>query len=397
MDSISKDLKRQNQTSTISYIYEYQIDTTSTKKESKSFPDKRINEVIAKLLSSEEDSDNKIQLQYIDSTFSAELSERDIIIEYYLELYDNKTKEVIERTSEKFPNDNNLIISDILVTVNKSKYVRVISTNRNQIILYHIGWSGLLSILLFILVMVCFVYMLTTIFKQKQLSEIKNDFINNMTHELKTPISTVSAIVESMQSFGVLEDKEKAQKYLALSKKELTRLSGLVEKVLNMAREEKAPAKMVKEKISLTEMMCNNIKTGQHIKQNNKKVTLYTETQENANHLYADRFHINNVLQNLVENSIKYSNDDVEIFIKSTRIKKHIYITVSDNGIGIPHKYQAKIFDKFYRVPTGDIHNVKGFGLGLHYVKSIIEKHQGRIEIKSEVNKGTTFTIILPS
>lgn len=398
LDSISELLKQKNQTSTISYIYKYHIDSNRIKEKikSKSSPDKRINEIIAKLLSSEEDSDNKIQLQYIDSIFSAELSERNIIIEYYLELYDNKTKEVIERTSEKYSNENNITLSDTYVTVNKKRSIRLICTNWNQIILYHIGWSGLLSILLFILVMVCFVYMLTTIFKQKQLSEIKNDFINNMTHELKTPISTVSAIVESMQSFGVLEDKEKAQKYLALSKKELTRLSGLVEKVLNMAREEKAPAKMVKEKISLTEM-CNNIKTGQHIKQNNKKVTLYTEIQEDANHLYADRFHINNVLQNLVENSIKYSNDDVEIFIKSTRIKKHIYITVSDNGIGIPHKYQAKIFDKFYRVPTGDIHNVKGFGLGLHYVKSIIEKHQGRIEIKSEVNKGTTFTIILPS
>jgi two-component system phosphate regulon sensor histidine kinase PhoR len=198
-----------------------------------------------------------------------------------------------------------------------------------------------------------------------------------------------------MQNFGVLEDKEKTNKYLGVSQKELGRLSGLVEKVLNMAREEREPLKMSPEELNMREV-CDNIVNSQSIKQAEKEITFDVKITEEAEKLNADRFHMVNVMQNLIENSLKYSDNPVIIRIVCERKQDFLSISVSDNGIGIPKKHQGKVFDQFYRVPTGDVHNVKGFGLGLHYVRNIVEKHGGKISLISEVGKGSTFTINLP-
>lgn len=363
-----------------------------------SIPDKiefRLKEMIGKLLMADKTSNKQINLSRIDSLFALELQARDIELDYFLEVYDHLSGKVAVKSDRTSTNKAYLTSRNIPATLSGDKSVRVVCTNLSQVIMTQVGWGGVASALLFVLIMSCFVYMLKTIFKQKQLSQIKTDFINNMTHELKTPISTVSAIVESMQRFGVLNDRDKAMKYLDVSQNELGRLTGLVEKVLNMAREERTPMKINREEIDVREI-CENIINSQTIKQEEKNVKFLLDIDDEASKIHADRFHMVNVIQNLLENSIKYSGDQVTISIICKRQKEGVKLLLRDNGIGISKKHQTKVFEQFYRVPTGDVHNVKGFGLGLHYVKNIVEKHGGKVYLQSEINKGSTFTIILP-
>ena len=370
-----------------------------------SIPDKiefRLKEMVGTILSNEQNNPQPINLNLIDSFLRDELSQREIDVEYRLEVYD-RIDDKVEMVLHNVPswNDNTtfrvFLNHDVPATIIGDKAIRL-TTLDNVKQLFNspvVKGSLLATLVLLILIISSYFYMLKTIFDQKKLSTIKNDFINNMTHELKTPIATVSAIVESMQNFGVLDDREKTNKYLGVSQKELGRLSGLVEKVLNMAREEREPLKMNPEELNFREI-CDNIINSQKIKQEEKDVSFDVKIDEEAEKLFADRFHVVNVMQNLIENSIKYSGDSVIIRIECQRNKEYVKISVSDNGIGIPKKHQAKVFDKFYRVPTGDIHNVKGFGLGLHYVRNIIEKHSGKIGLSSEAGRGSTFTINLP-
>ena len=179
-----------------------------------------------------------------------------------------------------------------------------------------------------------------------------------------------------------------------ISANELERLSGLVEKVLNMAREERKPAIMNKETVNLYEL-CDSIVNAHKIKKHSKQVNFELSSSGTCQ-LMADRFHLVNLIQNLIENSIKYSKEEVDISLTCKENVDSVELKIKDNGIGISKKYQSRIFDQFYRVPTGDIHNVKGFGLGLHYVKSIVEKHQGTIQVQSLLKKGTTFIIKFP-
>jgi two-component system phosphate regulon sensor histidine kinase PhoR len=370
-----------------------------------SIPEKvefRLREILGTLLSNGKINQEQIKLELIDSLLQEELKKREIDIDYKLQIYDSKLDK-LEREINTAPALNTLkgvnvfMEYEVPVTIMGDKEVRltVIDNVKHMFSSPVVKGSLLATLGLLLLVVSSYFYMLKTIFDQKKLSEIKNDFINNMTHELKTPIATVSAIVESMQNFGVLEDKEKTNKYLGVSQKELGRLSGLVEKVLNMAREEREPLKMSPEELNMREV-CDNIVNSQSIKQAEKEITFDVKITEEAEKLNADRFHMVNVMQNLIENSLKYSDNPVIIRIVCERKQDFLSISVSDNGIGIPKKHQGKVFDQFYRVPTGDVHNVKGFGLGLHYVRNIVEKHGGKISLISEVGKGSTFTINLP-
>jgi signal transduction histidine kinase len=236
--------------------------------------------------------------------------------------------------------------------------------------------------------------MLSTILRQKKLSEIKNDFINNMTHELKTPIATVSAAVEAMLSFGALENAQKTQLYLNVSRNELQRLSDLVEKVLHMAVEEKKELELHPEPVNLSELI-KDIVTHQQLKAS-KPVQFEVDLPSEIPPVYVDRLHMANTINNLIDNAIKYSHEQVTIRIKSYVEAQGWLLSVQDTGIGIPKPYQQAIFDRFFRVPTGDLHQVKGFGLGLSYVKQVVEKHGGQIEVHSEPAQGSEFTLRFP-
>jgi len=363
-----------------------------------SIPEKfefRIKEMVASMLSSEMSGGFKANIQRIDSLFTNELLDREIELPYNIEQLTRQDSTFVSSTSISYDTINSLKTRSFQTDIMGNERLRVRILNEQEVILERMLTGVLASLILILFVLICFIYMLLTIFKQKKLSQIKSDFINNMTHELKTPIATVSAIVESMQSFGVLDDNEKTQKYLTVSQTELGRLSGLVEKVLNMAREEREPLQMHIEELNFREI-CDNIINSQKMKQEEKEVSFDLKIDEEAERLKVDRFHMVNVMQNLIENSIKYSGNPVHIKIECQRKPDFIQISVSDNGNGIHKKHQAKVFDQFYRVPTGDVHNVKGFGLGLHYVRNIIEKHSGKIGLSSEAGRGSTFTINLP-
>jgi signal transduction histidine kinase len=261
-------------------------------------------------------------------------------------------------------------------------------------ILKKMSWLLVGSVLLLVLTTGCFLYMLSTILQQKKLSEVKNDFINNMTHELKTPLATVSAAVEGMLSFGALQDAQKTQLYLNISKNELQRLSDLVEKVLNIAVEEKKEFVLMPEPLKPSGLIKEIV--AQYQLKAPKPVDFIVDVPEDEPVVQVDRMHMANTLNNLIDNAIKYSYERVTICIRSYRSGNSWCLLVKDSGIGIPKSYQQAIFDRFFRVPTGDLHQVKGFGLGLSYVKQVVEKHGGQIEVASEPSQGSEFMLKFP-
>ncbi|WP_020599491.1 sensor histidine kinase [Spirosoma panaciterrae] len=259
-------------------------------------------------------------------------------------------------------------------------------------LLGRMGWLLGSSVFLLLLTTGCFLFMLSTILRQKKLAEVKNDFINNMTHELKTPIATVTAAVEAMQHFGALADPNKTEKYLSISETNLHRLSDLVEKVLNLAVEEKRELVLHPEAINLYGLTAELIAS--HQVKAIKSVTFEVDIPADAV-ITVDRIHFGNALNNLIDNAIKYSHERVHIRLAYRPNEPGWQLSVTDNGIGIARTYQSVIFDRFFRVPTGDLHPVKGFGLGLAYVRQVVERHGGRIQVQSEPGKGSEFSIIL--
>ena len=253
----------------------------------------------------------------------------------------------------------------------------------------------LLSLLLVAFVIFCFIYIIRTFIEQKKLAELKDDFINNMTHELKTPIATITVAIEGMQKFNALNDSEKTQRYLQVSRNELSRLNNLVSKVLDIATFENKKVELQKEAVHLNNLIDEVMIAEQH---KTAKTVQYSFSPLNLDDtVWVDRVHIRNMIGNIIDNAVKYSKDPVEVTIKAVKTGKTVVISVKDNGIGIPAAHLDQIFDKFHRVPTGNVHNVKGTGLGLSYVKYIVEAHGGAITVKSEVGKGTEFTINLPA
>ena len=273
----------------------------------------------------------------------------------------------------------------------------------SHLFIYHKGklllqktWVVLLSsILLIVIILACFAYALHIIFNQKKMSEIKNDFVNNMTHELKTPISTVSLALEALVNFDVKNDDQRSLKYLDISRKEIRRLSTMVEKVLNVAIYERGEINLRKEHHQLNDLVEEVVETIS-MQVQKKNGILHCELNANPDVVFVDRVHFSNLLYNLIDNSNKYFIDKPEITIRTKNNHEGIVLEVTDKGIGISKEDLSRIFEKFYRVPTGNVHNVKGYGLGLSYVKDIVDMHGGKLEVESEKNMGTKFMIYLP-
>jgi len=251
-----------------------------------------------------------------------------------------------------------------------------------------------LSLLLIVFCIYCFNYIIKTIITQRKLAELKDDFINNMTHELKTPIATMTVAIEGLQKFNALSDPEKTQRYLQTSRNELNRLNDIVSKVLNVAAFESGEIRLVKESVNINELVNDVISTEQF--KTGKKVGINYENKDNIQSVNADKLHLRSVLVNLVDNAIKYSDEPVNISITCYKEGNNAVLSVKDNGRGIPPAHTKQVFDKFHRVPSGNIHNVKGTGLGLSYVKYIVEAHGGNVGLKSELNAGSEFIVSIP-
>jgi two-component system phosphate regulon sensor histidine kinase PhoR len=243
--------------------------------------------------------------------------------------------------------------------------------------------------------MLLFSFSIRTIYRQKKLSEVKNDFINNMTHELKTPIATISLACEALNDPDMRGSEKALGTYVGMINEENKRLGVLVENVLRTAIFEQGEMQLRKEKIDLHAIIRQVIRNIE-IQVRKRKGEIITHLDASDPVVEGDSLHITNVIYNLIDNAIKYSADTprVEVFTRDGIAE--IAIAFRDNGIGISRENQKRIFEKLYRVPTGNIHNVKGFGLGLSYVKGVIEKHGGSVDVSSELKKGSTFTIHIP-
>lgn len=253
---------------------------------------------------------------------------------------------------------------------------------------------GVSAMVIFILI-ISFYYTIATISKQKKLSVIKNDFISNMTHEFKTPISTISLASEMLNDDTIVKTPEKQQRFVKMIRDENKRLSILVESILQTSILDKGEFKLKRSDINVHDIIDLAIQNTQLlIDQRQGKIT--KELNASNSMINADKVHLTNIIFNLIDNAIKYTKDSPDIVITTSDVLDGIKISIKDNGIGISKENQRKIFDKFYRVPTGNVHNVKGFGLGLSYVQAVVNKHNGTISVYSELGKGSTFNIIMP-
>ncbi|MCA0237970.1 MAG: HAMP domain-containing histidine kinase [Bacteroidetes bacterium] len=240
-----------------------------------------------------------------------------------------------------------------------------------------------------------FIYTMIVILRQKQLSELQRDFINNMTHEFKTPISTINISTDVFLQNEKVKEDQRLNRYSGIIKEQVLRLNTQVEKVLQLAKIERDNIELHVENVDLTELI-NSISPSIELKVNDKKGVLHLDLNAANPVVRADRLHLTNILHNLIDNAVKYSRETPDIHIRLHNEGNSLALSVQDNGIGIPREHQKHVFDKFYRVPTGNVHNVKGFGLGLFYVKTMCKEHKWKLDLHSEPNKGTTITIRMP-
>ncbi|MBL7814548.1 MAG: HAMP domain-containing histidine kinase [Saprospiraceae bacterium] len=257
-------------------------------------------------------------------------------------------------------------------------------------------WLDLLMSLLFAAIILgSFAYTINVILQQKKLSEMKNDFINNMTHEFKTPIATISLASDSITNPSVINNPDKVKRFADIIRQENKRMHGQVEKVLQMALVERGKIKLNFTEVNLHQVIEQAV-GNMSLQVERKDGTVAAELRADKHYIEGDLNHISNVINNLLDNANKYSPEKPEIIVSTRNVANGIEVTVSDKGIGMSKEAKKRIFEKFYRVHTGNLHDVKGFGLGLAYVKAMVTAHKGSIDVKSELGKGSSFILLFP-
>ncbi len=333
-------------------------------------------------------NNDEINFTRLDSIFTNQLSKKGIKTPHYLVLLE---KDIKVRGSNKAED-----IELSLFSNSKSTFLR---PNQNLRAYYEdptiealkkSSTGILLSLLLSLSVIFCLIYLLKIISTQKELAEIKNDLINNITHEFKTPIATISTAIEAIESFNVTDNKEKTKQYAAISAFQLKKLHQMVEKLLETATLDSESLLLQKEPTNIVDLIAKITKKFELLTKKNINFT----TNIDSKILKIDRFHFENAISNLVDNAIKYGGDSIEVTLNS--VLNVTEISVADNGKGIDKSQQERIFDKFYRVPKGNTHDVKGFGIGLYYTQKIIEKHNGSINVSSSFDN-TIFKLQIPN
>ncbi len=267
--------------------------------------------------------------------------------------------------------------------------------NRKKFILSSILGMAVLSVLFTGIIFIAFTTAIYQLIKQRKISQIKTDFINNMTHEFKTPIATINLALDAIKNPQVIDDKEKVARYLSMIKEENKRMHAQVENVLRISKLEKNELNISKDRVDLHDLVEEAIA---HVELIVEDRNGYIKSELNAEHstVLANESHFTNVIINILDNAVKYSPEEPKIKIYSENIGNSIILKISDKGSGMSSAAQKRVFEKFYREHTGDIHNVKGHGLGLAYVKRIVEDHHGQVSVESEKGKGSTFTVKLP-
>lgn len=329
---------------------------------------------------------DKIKIEKLDSIFKNQLAVKNIPVKHVMIHKDFKEIDSTIVSRLKEPMGNEIVSQSELINENEEvsiTYFGVASTLLKR------NLTGiLLSTLLIAAVILCLFYLLAIIKKQKALSIMKNDLISNITHEFKTPIATASAALEGVQSFTASGDLEKTNRYLSMSREQLHKLHGMVEKLLDTATLDSQELVLQKSDIELESLIADSVSKFQERTSKQINYEVFKDTT-----IHADVFHLENALSNLIDNAIKYGGD--EITINAYTDKSDTIITIKDSGTNLKKSQEKLLFDQFYRVPKGNQHDVKGFGIGLYYTKSIIEKHNGTIELITAPS--TTFKITLPN
>ncbi|MDR1198054.1 MAG: HAMP domain-containing histidine kinase [Prevotellaceae bacterium] len=274
-------------------------------------------------------------------------------------------------------------------------YLNIYVPHLTDYIFKELSFIIFLSLLLIFIIIGTFAATLIIIFHQKRLSQMRDDFMGNMTHELKTPIATITLAAEMLKDENVPVEKKNVAGLSKMIRDEAQRLSSLVEKVLRMAAVERGNIN-IKHKDADVKSIIKKVVSSYKLQLDSKKGKILEQYDAKDNTVVGDEMHLQQIISNLIDNALKYSKKNPVISIHTENKKDGIIITVTDNGIGIEKEYQKHIFEQFYRVPTGNIHTVKGSGLGLNYVKTIVEMHGGKINVESEKGNGSTFTIFLP-
>lgn len=335
-----------------------------------------------------------IDPDYLQSLLSYEFQNEEINLDYEYSIYDCFNDSVVFSRSVG-------IVADSLQSPNASfdwqrdaHYFGVYFPDKNEVAAQGISFWIFSSIMLFV-VIVFFAYILWIVLRQKRLSEIKTDFINNMTHELKTPISTIALSTKILLKPGIEKDSERLRNYAAIIDQENDRLQQQVDKVLRIASLEKDKIALNKRKLNLHNIIHESTKVfALNIDEKMGHFDLQLEAKNPV--ILADDVHITNLLHNLIDNAIKYTKEAPLVQIRTSDDENFVHLDIEDNGIGMEKQVLKHIFEKFYRVPTGNLHDVKGFGIGLYYVKKMVKAHKGKLRVYSEPGKGSLFQLSFP-
>ncbi len=360
-----------------------------------------IQDVLNRLIAGETSIDKRLDAIKLKQIISNVFKHNEIKNQYFYGIRNQKnefpvkspgfSKDYLDKTYtyeiQLFPND--ILPSKYFLTVYFKRHKRLMPKN--------IPKQMIISIIITIIITITFAFIIFLILKQRKLSELKNDFINNMTHELKTPISTISLASQMLNDDSIHIDKNKVDSVTKIISDESKRLEFQIEKVLQISLFEKGNIHFNVQDIDIHEIIETAV-LNTDIKVKNKGGKISMKLNADNHIIKGDKLHLTNIFFNLIDNAVKYSEDNrlPKIKVTTENSENRIKIVISDNGIGISKEGQKKIFNKFYRVPTGNVHDVKGFGLGLSYVKRIIDEHKGQISVKSELNKGTDFILFFP-
>jgi len=334
-------------------------------------------------------SQDTLNLTTIDSLLRQDLKRKNLDIEFGLTLTNSDTKPHVFNEAIVNASSINALSNSTFLPQDSS--LKIDFTNTTKEILKRILTGILLSTLLVLVVISCLFYLLKIIKHQKQIAEVKNDFISNITHEFKTPISTIGVALESIKNFNVLNDTEKTKSYIDMSNNQLSKLNVMVEKLLETASLDSENLQLNKEQNNVTELI-HGLVNKYKLELIEKSLTINTSHDD----IYAqiDVFHFENAINNIIDNAIKYGGNEITVNLQQNA--NGFTITISDNGKTLTKENKDKIFEKFYRIPKGNTHDVKGFGIGLYYAKKIIEKHDGAIHLDLD-GKWTTFKITIPN